>query len=122
MVIKFCSEKNIHFTEDYDYDSNSNLRIKKFPNGFIMKPVLPSFAKGKMCCVSVTAPTTYVSLCCLYQKNPKQLASVAIIIHRVLEHGVPLTVPFREFHSKKQIDKGSWLKSLGTRLKRKKRY
>ncbi|MDR0445414.1 MAG: hypothetical protein LBG98_04025 [Puniceicoccales bacterium] len=113
LVIKFCGGKNVHFTEDYDYHNQSKgLRSKCFPNGFILKPVFSSASAQKACRITVTPPITYISFCCAYQKDPKKLASVAIIIHRVLEHGVPLAIPFREFHSKKEMKAQASSKSL----------
>jgi hypothetical protein len=126
LVVRFCGEKNVHFEEDYDYEATPNaLHSKRFPNGFILKPVFPSMTARKACRVSVAPPITHVSLCCIYQIKPQKLASVAIIIHRVLDHGVPLTVPFREFQSKKEMKnepyKKTPLKSLSSLFRRKRR-
>jgi hypothetical protein len=104
LVVRFCGEKNVHFMEDYDYDgAPGSLRTKRFPNGFIIKPILSASDQRRVCRVSATPPMTHVSFCCVYQMKPRKLASVAIIIHRVLEHGVTLGIPFREFQSKKEM-------------------
>ncbi|MDR2420307.1 MAG: hypothetical protein LBD40_03325 [Puniceicoccales bacterium] len=126
LVVRFCGEKNVHFEEDYDYDNAAGaLHSKKFPNGFVLKPVWPASVQRRVCCLSVAPPITHVSFCCAYQKEPRKLASIAIIIHRVLEHGVPLTIPFREFHSKKEIKdkpyKQTPLKPLSQLFRRKRR-
>jgi hypothetical protein len=126
LVVRFCGEKNVHFEEDYDYEITPGaLHCKKFPNGFVFKPVYPSAMARKACRVSVAPPITHVSFCCVYQMEPRKLSSVAIIIHRVLEHGVPLIIPFREFHSKREIKakscKQSPLKTLSRLFRRKRR-
>ncbi|MDR2377539.1 MAG: hypothetical protein LBD54_02180 [Puniceicoccales bacterium] len=123
LVVRFGGLHPVRFAQDYDWDSQGP-HARKFPNGFVLKPVFYASSRHEACRVAVTPPITYISLCCAYRQEPRAFSSLAIIIHRVLENGVPLKVPYREFQSKQEMGEvgRGLLHTLKSRLRRKKRH
>jgi hypothetical protein len=103
VAVKICHD-GIHFLQDYDYDSI--IHVKKFPNGFVLKQVIPFQEKATDSCLvlapeqsSVFVSLAYIAATLSDISQPEQLC---IIIHQVLSNNtdeasdVGLTWRFKE--------------------------
>ena len=101
VAVRICHD-TVHFLQDYDYDSV--VHLKKFPNGFVLKRAMPFQERATDDCLVLAPKQSLMFVSLTYITPPlwdtPQPVQICIIIHQVLPtdgtSDVSLTWNFKE--------------------------